>query len=217
MAPHIFVETNRLFAYAAPAHHQVPAAAELLDRARRGEFTVHMPNICLGEARQATLTKCQPGHEANALRRFLTWGLPAGHVTEADAATARVILSKYESSIKQDLDNLDNTLRTLAGLPCIDVFGLDDTMLDRATALALAGIAPKPFDHAILAGILVNAQRLWERGERDLSFCEADADLQPWGRYGDVKPELRAAYDQAHVWVYGDFTLTQPIRPPDFE
>ena len=53
MAPHIFVETNWLFAYAAPAHHQVPAAAELLDRARRGEFTVHMPNICLGEARQA--------------------------------------------------------------------------------------------------------------------------------------------------------------------
>ena len=112
MAPHIFVETDWLFAYAAPAHHQVPAAAELLDRARRGEFTVHMPNICLGEARQAILTKCQPGHEANALRRFLTWGLPAGHVTEADAATARVILSKYESSIKQDLDNLDNTLRS---------------------------------------------------------------------------------------------------------
>jgi hypothetical protein len=90
-------------------------------------------------------------------------------------------------------------------------------MLDRATALALAGIAPKPFDHAILAGILVTPQRFWESGKRGLSFCEADADLQPWGRYGDAKPELRAAYDQAHVWVYGDFTLTQPIRPPHFE
>ena len=90
-------------------------------------------------------------------------------------------------------------------------------MLARATALALAGIAPKPFDHAVLAGILVSAQRLWESGERGLSFCEADADLQPWGRYGDVKPELRAAYDQAHIWVYGDFTLTQPMRRPDFE
>ncbi len=102
MAPHIFVETNWLFAYAAPAHHQVPAAAELLDRARRGEFTVHMPNICLGEARQAILTKCQPGHEANALRRFLTWGLPAGHVTEADAATARVILSRAINLLLRD-------------------------------------------------------------------------------------------------------------------
>jgi hypothetical protein len=217
MAPHIFVETNWLFAYAAPAHHQVPAAAELLDRARRGEFTVHMPNICLGEARQAILTKCQPGHEANALRRFLTWGLPAGHVTEADAATARVILSKYESSIKQDLDNLDNALRTLAGLRCIDIFGLDDTMLDRATELALAGIAPKPFDHAILASVLVRASRLWDAGERSISFCETDKDLQPWDKHGNAKPPLREAFDQAHVWVYGDFTLTEPQRRQGFE
>src|SRR5438034_9833076 len=85
MAPHIFVETNWLFAYAAPAHHQVPAAAELLDRARRGEFTVHMPNICVGEARQAILTKCQPRNETNAIRRFPTWAQPAEHVSKADA------------------------------------------------------------------------------------------------------------------------------------
>jgi hypothetical protein len=42
--PHVFVESNWLFAFAAPAHHQVPAAAELLERARLGEFTLHMPN-----------------------------------------------------------------------------------------------------------------------------------------------------------------------------
>jgi hypothetical protein len=54
-------------------------------------------------------------------------------------------------------------------------------MLDRATKLALAGIAPKPFDHAILAGILVAAERLWATGERTLSFCEADTDLSTLG------------------------------------
>jgi hypothetical protein len=213
--PHVFVETNWLFAYAAPAHHQVPTAAELLGRAQRGEFTLHLPNICLGEARQAIRTKCQPRTEANAIRRFLSWAAPEGNVTPEDASITRTVLDKYESSIQEDLNKLDDNLRILAGLPCIDIFGLDDTMLDRATALALAGIAPKPFDHAILAGILVAAQRLWESGERGLSFCEADSDLQPWGRYGDVKPELRAAYDQAHLWVYGDFTFTQPIRRPD--
>src|SRR5712692_4703133 len=100
--PRVFVESNWLFAYAAPAHHQVPAAAELLDRARRGDFTLHIPNICFGEARQAILTKCQPRNEANAIRRFLTWARPADHVTEADATATRVVLDKYESSIKHD-------------------------------------------------------------------------------------------------------------------
>ncbi len=211
------MESNWLFAYAAPAHHQVPAAAQLLDRAERGEFTVHMPNICIGEARQAILTKCQPRSEATAIRRFLTWAHPAEHVTTADAAATRVVLDKYESSIKQDLENLDDALRRLITLPCIKIFGLDDTILDRATELALAGIAPKPFDHAVLAGVLVRAARLWDDGQRVISFCEADADLQPWDKQGNAKPALRDAYDQAHVWVYGDFTLTQPQRREGFE
>jgi len=80
-------------------------AAELLDRARRGEFTVHMPNVCLGEARQAIQTKCQPRSEANAIRRFLTWAQAAGDVTPADATATNVVLNKYESSLKQDLAN----------------------------------------------------------------------------------------------------------------
>jgi predicted nucleic acid-binding protein len=199
--PHVFVETNWLFAYVAPAHHQVPAAAELLDRSRRGEFTVHLPNICLGEARQAVLKKCQPRNEANAIRRFLTWAQPSGRVTAADAAAARVVMDKYVSSIKEDLGNLDNTLRALASLSCLKIFGLDDTMLERATELALAGIAPKPFDHAVLASVLVRAARLWDAGERTISFCETDSDLQPWDKYGNTKAPLRDAFDQAHVWV----------------
>jgi len=211
------VETNWLFAYAAPARHQVPAAAELLGRAQHSEFTLHMPNICFGEARQAILAKCQPRNEANAIRRFLTWAQPAEHVTEADAAATRGVLDKYEYRIKKVLENLDDTLRTLASLPCIKIFGLDDAMFDRATELALAGIAPKPFDHAVLASILVRASGLWNAGERAISFCEADSDLQPWDKHGNAKPPLRDAFDQAHVWVYGDFTLTQPQRRQGFE
>ena len=215
--PHVFVETNWLFAYAAPAHHQVPAAVDLLYRARLGEFTMHVPNICFGEARQAILTKCQPRSEADAIRRYLTWAQPSGHVTDADATAASVVLNKFESSIKRDLANLDHTLQALARLPCLEIFGLDDAMLDRATELALAGIAPKPFDHAILAGVLVRASRLGDAGERTISFCESDSDLQPWDKNGNAKPSLRNAFDRAHVWVYGDFTLTQPQRRADFE
>jgi hypothetical protein len=60
-------------------------------------------------------------------------------VTKTEATATRLVLDKYESSIKQDLENLDNTLRTLASLPFIEVFGLDSTMLERATELALPG------------------------------------------------------------------------------
>jgi hypothetical protein len=116
-----------------------------------------------------------------------------------DAAATRVVVDKYESSIRRDLENLD------------------DAMLDRATELALVGAAPKPFDHAILAGVLVRASRLREAGERVISFCEDDADLQPWDKQGNDKPLLVAAFDRAHVWVYGDFTLSQPRRPQGFE
>jgi hypothetical protein len=215
--PHVFVESNWLFAFAAPAHHQVPAAAELFDRARRGDFTLHMPNVCIGEARQAIMARCQPRKEADALRRFLSWSESAGVVTRADAATTRATLDKYESSVKRDLEMLDNAFQDLANLTCLKIFGFDDEMLDLATNLALAGVAAKPFDHAILAGVLVRSSRLWNAGERGISFCEADGGLQPWDKYGNAKPPLTAAYDKAHVWVYGDFTLAQPPRRKDFE
>jgi hypothetical protein len=215
--PHVFVETNWLFGYAAPAHHQVPAAADLLERARRGEFTLHLPNVCLGEARKAILAKCQPRNEANAIRRFLTWAEPSGDISKEDAAITRTLVDRYEKSIKRDLDSLDDRLKTLATLPWIGIFGLDDLMLARSTELALVGIELMPFDQAILAAVLVSAARLWNAGERGISFCEADSDLQPWDRYGHAKPPLKDAYDQAHVWVYRDFTLTEPQRRPGFD
>jgi hypothetical protein len=57
------------------------------------------------------------------------------------------------------------------------MFALDDEMLDLANELTLEKVAQKPFDHAILAGILVYSFRLWNRGERGISFAELDSDL----------------------------------------
>jgi hypothetical protein len=99
-----------------------------------------------------------------------------GDVTKADAQVTRAILDKYENSVKRDLDDLDSTLRRLAELPYLKIFGLDDEMLGLATKLALDGVAAKPFDHAILASILVRSSNLWDAGEREISFCEAGTD-----------------------------------------
>jgi len=210
--PHVFVETNWVFAYAAPAHHQIPTAVQLLERARSGEFVLHVPNLCLAEARDAIRARCQPRTEANALRKFLSWATRDGTVTADDAHAVGTVLSKFENSLERDLERLDDQLRAISVLPFVDVFALDETMLARATELILSGIALRPFDQSILAGILVTAERLWNSRERELSFCEADADLQPWDKRGQVKPELRDVYDRAHLWVYGDFSLTEPAR-----
>ena len=51
---------------------------------------------------------------------------------------------------------------------------------------------------------------------RDLSFCEVDADLQPWDKNGNPKQPLTQLFDHAGVWVYGDFGLSSPERPADW-
>ena len=117
--------------------------------------------------------------------------------------------------IKRELDGLDDRLAELARSAWVDVFALDDEMLARTTQLALEGITKTPFDQAILASVIVSAERLWSLGERAISFCELDSDLQPWGRHAYAK-RLRDLYDAAHVWVYGDFTLTGPARRENF-
>lgn len=186
-------------------------------RAKIGEFTLHIPNVCIREGRHAIKNKCRPRAEADALRRFLSWGASTGKIKEENVAVTRTVLDQYESSIKLELSRVDDRLGEMASLACIKMFALDDEMLDYATDLALEGIALDPHDQAILASILITARRLWDRGERNLSFCEIDGDLQPWDSEGRPKTLLRSLYDQAHVWVYSDFTLTHPPRPAGFK
>ena len=63
---HVFVETNWVFAYAAPAHHKRLDAVELLARARANEVRIHLPAPCLTEARPPIMRKCH--HETKRMR-----------------------------------------------------------------------------------------------------------------------------------------------------
>jgi hypothetical protein len=50
------------------------------------------------------------------------------------------------------------------------------------------------------------------------SVIEAeDFEARRAGKYSKSVVEVADAFDQAHVWVYGDFTLTQPQRRRGFE
>src|SRR5258708_5182090 len=73
---HVFVETNWLHDYAAPAHHKVPEAVRLLERAQQGEFIVHIPNVSFAEARQSIQSKSR---SANQWMAPESTGTFAGH------------------------------------------------------------------------------------------------------------------------------------------
>jgi hypothetical protein len=213
---HLFVETNWLHDYAAPAHHKVPAAVTLLERAQRGDFILHIPSVSFAEARLSIQTKCQPV-DGPGIHRYIRWAHKNGELNDEQAEEAHRLAERYAQDISKELSTVPTILKEVAGFPHVKIFALDDEMLDLANELALSKAAQKPFDHAILAGILVSSSRLWNQGQRGIAFAELDSDLQPWGTKGAPKDDLRKLYDDAHVWVYGDFTLQFPPRRDDFE
>jgi hypothetical protein len=128
--------------------------------------------------------------------------------------TTRRVLDQFEALVKRDLDNLEARLDGLKAEKGLDIFPLSTDMLERSILLATEKLDLKPYDNSILAAILARAHELLKEGEQDLALCELDGDLQPWDKNGNIKPALTRLYDEARVWVYGDFTMTTP-EPPE--
>jgi hypothetical protein len=212
---HVFVETNWVVDYCAPAHQRALAAIKLLEAANSSTIHLHLPAPCLAEARSAIRIKFQP-READRLREYLKWAKANGHVEAAAEDATRRVLDQFEGLVKRDLDSLETRLEGLKAERGLHIFPLNTDMLERSISLAMEKLDLKPFDNSILAAILVRAGELAKEGGKDFAFCELDGDLQPWDRYGNAKPVLTRLYDDARVWVYGDFTMTTPEPPQDW-
>jgi hypothetical protein len=210
---HVYVETNWVVAYAAPAYQNIPAATGLLERASRGELVLHLPSICISEARHPILQRYQVRNEADLVRRFILWGLDQEIVSGDEAERARVVLDRMETRVKNDLGNLDAVLESLKNRPGLEILDMSQEMLQKCTELSYAKLDLKPFDQAILSAVLVHSKSLGAKGESDLVFCELDGDLQPWDKENHRKDRLADLYDDARVWVYGDFILETPPMP----
>jgi hypothetical protein len=209
----VFVETNWVFGYAAPGHHKRSDAIALFERARANELQLHLPALCLTEARPPIMSKCQPRHEADAIRRFLLRAKSEGTVSPEQERATREVLDRFEQQVREELRQLDHIIASLRAQPGLEVFPLNERMLERALELSEMDLSLKPFDQAILAAVLVRAEELRSAGASDLCFCEIDAGLQPWDKRGDAKRPLTDLYDAVQVWVYGDFDLNSPERP----
>jgi predicted nucleic acid-binding protein len=208
---HVFVETNWLVSYAAPAHQKVYAAIDLLNKANRGEVQLYLPSVCIAECRRPIREKFQVRQEADRVRRFLLWARQNDVIEVATDHVVRRTLDQMESLVKRDLDRLNDLLRELRNQPGLEIFNLSEEMLERSAELTHLGL--QPFDQAILGSILVKAEALKKAGIEGLAFCEADSDLQPWDKAGGSKEPLISFYNQAAIWVYGDFLLEKPEMP----
>lgn len=151
----VFVETNWVVDCCAPAHRRVSAAVKLLADANSGKISLHLPAACLTEARFVIRTKFQP-NEANRLREFLKWARSEGHLGVAQVESTRQVLDQFERLVKQDLDNLELRLEKLKAVKGLEVFPLNEQMLEKSVSLATE-VDLKPFDNSILAAILVRA------------------------------------------------------------
>jgi hypothetical protein len=133
---HVFVETNWVFGYAAPAHHKRLDAVKLLERSRAGEVQLHVPAPCLTEARQPISTKCQPRQEADAVRRFLLRARVERTVSPEQERMTREVLNRFERQVQVELRELDGTLASLRGEPGLEIFALNENMLERVVTLS---------------------------------------------------------------------------------
>jgi hypothetical protein len=211
---HVFVETNWLVGYAAPAHQKLYAAVDLLKKASRGEIRLYLPSICISVCRRPIRQKFQVRSEADRVRKFLLWAKGQNIVEPSVDETVRRTLDQMESLVRRDLDRLDDSLETLRTERGIEIFNLSENMLERCAELSHLGL--EPFDQAIFASILVKAEILKEDGIDRFFFCEADSDLQPWDKLGATKEPLASLYNETAIWVYQDFLLERPEMPEGF-
>jgi len=179
---HVFVETNWLVGCLAPAHHKVHAAIELLDKAKRGEVTLHLPAICIAECHRPIRDKFQVRLEADRVRKFLLWAKSNGNVEPQQEETVRRILDQMESLVKRDLERLADSLNDLLAQKGVEVFHLEEEMWLRTTELSHLGLQLQPFDQAILASILVKSEMLKKQGVNRFAFCEAIPTFSPGTR-----------------------------------
>jgi hypothetical protein len=137
-------------------------------------------------------------------------GEVGGNRVPGKERATREALDRFELQVRRELGPLDDILAALRGQPGLEVFPLNERMLERAVVLSELDLSLKPFDQAILAAVLVlvRAEELRGAGDSELCFCETDAVLQPWDKRGDAKRPLTDLYDAAQAWVYGDLEFT---------
>lgn len=211
----VLVETNWVVDVAAPAHLQSPQAIQLLRQADAGEFKLYVPAICLAEARETVPRRFTPRSRSEDFRKFVRWARDEGRVSAEDAKAAFRIFDQFDGLVANELTKVSERLDALVKHPGLSNFPLSEPMLERQVSIGAMDLSLKPYDLAVLAAVIVRSEELQQEGHPWVGFCELDSDLQPWDKSGARKTILGDLYDNARIWVYGDFLLEDINKLPD--
>jgi len=118
-----------------------------------------------------------------------------------------------EGRVEADLEALDDTFDKLKAAGGIEIFHLNQGMLERCADLSYLKLDLQPFDQTILAAILFRGEQFLGEGVEGMAFCELDSHLQPWDMDRNPKERLAGLYDAARTWAYGDFCFRHPKNP----
>lgn len=215
----VLVETNWVFDWASPmSEGNAPLAHALLKRARADELKLHLPSVCLAEARKVISKKVQPKREFKAVAEFANKLTEQGQLSVEDRDCVRRVAQLYANEVRASLEGLDRRVDSLRGQGGLEIFPLNETMLERACDLATEpDLHLSPFDNAILAALLVRADELRQRGHDKIYLAELDADLFPYTRDGSQKQPLHRLYTAAGVTnFYRDFSLEEHTSVPAY-
>jgi hypothetical protein len=204
---HVFVESNWVFQYVEPEFKRKPAAGRLVERAIAGELTLHVPGVCLREGAESVRRKCQYRHE---LAEFRGFAARKGNLSNDESKIIERFLDGFHKHIKQDIKSIDERLDLLSKLPNVSIFALSEAMLTRALELRRAVVEVnqmKPFDEAILAAVLVQAEIEHRRGASELFFCTLDSDLWPYTKNREPRRGLESQYATAGITVLQGFDV----------
>jgi hypothetical protein len=167
---------------------------------------IHVPHIALREAKSAILRKHQP-KEHRVLQQFRKWAKQQQEIDAETSIAANQFLGKFSDVVTTELARLDQRIDEVQSTRGVEVFALNDAMLERSISLRTEVPDPqlKPFDETILAAVLVRADDLVSEPRR--VFCTLDFDLSPIVR-NHTRKHLKAVYDRAKVEVRTSFDLS---------
>src|SRR2546427_831207 len=98
MASHVFVETNWVVDIAAPVLSRNQDAMALHERARAGEVQLHLPAVCLVEARKVVATRGVRA-DLNPIRSFVRDSRAEGVINAVEAEASFKLLTRFQQYV----------------------------------------------------------------------------------------------------------------------
>lgn len=195
---HVFVETNFIVELVRPFPGS--SAAKLHGRANQ-DVALYVPWVSIVEAKR-TLTEiigADLGFDVS-LTKFAAQEFRSDRLSAADKQIVDRLVSRAKTARANALRGISANVD--AAVETMDVILPTEDVIRKTLALYPIKYL-KPFDEMVMGAVLVKAEELYDRGERDLMFCNLNKkDFDPTKR-----PALAEEYERNSMTYHSSFEI----------